>query len=116
METDRNIVSPLIYANLNLLLSRFTGYNGRVDWVSPNVALVPGTYKLAFRVQEYYKSLSQECFYPIIEVDFYFCFKYSYCRSLSSSKTPLSTTTSPSPSAITAILPIADLNFIFYNS
>ena len=50
--------------------TQFTQYNGRVNWVSPNYTLVPGVYKLAFRVEEYYKGLGQDCFYPIIEVTF----------------------------------------------
>ncbi|VDO65188.1 unnamed protein product [Heligmosomoides polygyrus] len=48
----------------------FTGQDGRVPWVSPNFALIKGTYKLWFGIGDYYKSQDTESFYPYAEVVF----------------------------------------------
>ncbi|KAK5977543.1 Hydroxyisourate hydrolase, partial [Trichostrongylus colubriformis] len=48
----------------------YTGQNGRVPWVSPNVTLVRGVYKLSFDVEDYYRRKHMESFFPYVEVVF----------------------------------------------
>ncbi|KAK5984855.1 Hydroxyisourate hydrolase [Trichostrongylus colubriformis] len=48
----------------------YTGQNGRVPWVSPNVTLVKGIYKLSFDVEDYYRRKQMESFFPYVEVVF----------------------------------------------
>lgn len=50
--------------------SEFTQENGRVDWVSPNFALIAGTYRLTYLTQPYYKNKGIDSFYPYVEVIF----------------------------------------------
>ncbi|WKY07736.1 hypothetical protein Q1695_007310 [Nippostrongylus brasiliensis] len=47
-----------------------TGDDGRVPWVSPNVDLQKGTYKLWFGVGSYYSRQHLDSFYPYVEVFF----------------------------------------------
>ncbi|VDM64159.1 unnamed protein product [Angiostrongylus costaricensis] len=53
-----------------LIGNRSTTADGRVPWVSPNVALTRANYKLQFMIGNYYQKLGIETFYPYIEVVF----------------------------------------------
>ncbi|CCD74369.1 putative 5-hydroxyisourate hydrolase ZK697.8 [Caenorhabditis elegans] len=50
--------------------SQFTQDNGRVDWVSPDFTLIPGTYRLVYITEPYYTAKNVESFYPYVEVVF----------------------------------------------
>ncbi|CAB3406812.1 unnamed protein product [Caenorhabditis bovis] len=50
--------------------SEFTQTNGRVDWVSPNVPLESGTYRLVYLTKPYYNQQGIDTFYPYVEVIF----------------------------------------------
>ncbi|CAI2351112.1 unnamed protein product [Caenorhabditis sp. 36 PRJEB53466] len=54
----------------NKIGSQFTQDNGRVDWVSPDFALIPGTYRLVYLTKPYYSAKGIETFYPYVEVVF----------------------------------------------
>uniref|UniRef100_A0A0K0DKV0 5-hydroxyisourate hydrolase n=1 Tax=Angiostrongylus cantonensis TaxID=6313 RepID=A0A0K0DKV0_ANGCA len=53
-----------------LIGNRSTTADGRVPWVSPNVALTRANYKLQFMIGNYYEKLSIQTFYPYVEVVF----------------------------------------------
>ncbi|KAE9416256.1 hypothetical protein Angca_003573 [Angiostrongylus cantonensis] len=50
--------------------STYTGKDGRVMSVSPEFPLRNGTYKLFFGVENYFKKIGIESFYPHVEVVF----------------------------------------------
>ncbi|KAE9415778.1 hypothetical protein Angca_003718 [Angiostrongylus cantonensis] len=50
-----------------LIGNRSTTADGRVPWVSPNVALTRANYKLQFMIGNYYEKLSIQTFYPYVE-------------------------------------------------
>ncbi|EFO92432.1 hypothetical protein GCK72_014939 [Caenorhabditis remanei] len=50
--------------------AEFTQDNGRVDWVSPDFALIAGTYRLVYLTQPFYKNKGIDSFYPYVEVVF----------------------------------------------
>ncbi|CAJ0603805.1 unnamed protein product [Cylicocyclus nassatus] len=47
-----------------------TESNGRVPWVTPNLPLQQGIYKLRFMTGDYYKAIGVQTFYPYVEVVF----------------------------------------------
>ncbi|VDM65764.1 unnamed protein product [Strongylus vulgaris] len=70
-----------IYLYIKIFHSSTTGSNGRVPWVTPNVTLQEGIYKLKFMIADYYSRLNIKTFYPYAEVRFRMM-KYVLYRSL----------------------------------
>lgn len=52
-----------------------TSADGRVVFPFTNDSMAQGTYKLLFKVGDYYKALDKETLYPYVEVR-HFCFCY----------------------------------------